>query len=72
MKSWYLVQMYADDYNEAVVSLTDDEANAVNEFLRQVSEQCPANESWAGGYWELCGPCNTKEEAQAIKPDFLK
>lgn len=72
MQLWYKVQMYADDYNEAIVSLTKTEACAVEKFLQQVSEQCPANEGWLGGFWQLHGPCNTKEEAQAIKPSFLK
>lgn len=71
MLLWYKVQMYADDYDEAIVSLTKSEACVVDKFLQQVSAQCPENECWRGGFWRLCGPCSTKEEARAIKPSFL-
>ena len=60
---FYRVDMYADDEDHAVVSLSRRQARAVRNFLSQVKEETKGVPSWAGGSWDLVGPFETEEDA---------
>ena len=62
---WFKVEMVADDYDMAIVSLNNSEYMAVKNFLNQIKEQrCVYG--WVGGHWTISQPCETKEEAERI------
>ena len=60
---FYRVDMYADDEDHAVISMSERQARAVRNFLRQVQEETKGVPSWAGGSWNLVGPFETEKEA---------
>lgn len=60
---FYRVDMYADDEDHAVISMSERQAREVRNFLRQIKEETKGALSWAGGSWDLAGPFETEEDA---------
>lgn len=60
---FYRVDMYADDEDHAVISMSERQAREVRDFLSKVKEETKGVPSWAGGSWNLAGPFETEEDA---------
>ena len=60
---FYRVDMYADDEDHAVISMSERQARSVRNFLSQVKEEMKGVPSWVGGIWDLVGPFETEEIA---------
>lgn len=62
---WFVVLMMAEDWDSAIIQLSDAEYETIKKFLEQIEEQRHPF-SWVGGHWKISHPCATKEEAEAI------
>ena len=60
---FYRVDMYADDEDHAVITMSERQAREVRDFLSQVKEETKGVPSWVGGSWNLAGPFETEEDA---------
>lgn len=69
---YFKVVMIAEEYDEAIVNLNEQEYKAVRNFLDQIEAQ-RCESSWVGGHWSISRQCNTKEEAEQLGAlsDFL-
>ena len=67
---WFVVLMMADDWDSAIIQLSDSEYEVVKKFLQQIEEQRHPL-SWVGGHWKISHPSlkGTPLQAQLFGPE---